>query len=197
MGGAAKSIEKATGTSWLEWTKWLEGQNASALSHAELARVVLARIRELGLERHAGTGESLNDGWWAQTIAIDYEHDHGLREVGQGHLGTFAVSASKTVQGTLDEALQAWLGVMKEVTEVGGVSFTEKPTTSATEKWRYWRVPLADGTRAQVDISVRQVADGAPVKAVVSVQHSKLESAADIPPRKAAWKALLGQLDLA
>jgi hypothetical protein len=195
MGRAAKSIETATGHPWLEWTEWLEGQGASALAHAQLARLVLDRIRQLGIERHASTGEPLNDGWWAQTIAIDYEHDHGMREVGQGHLGTFAASASKTIQGTLDEALSAWLDVMAGVTEIDRVPFSEQPTTSATEKWRYWRVSLADGTRAQVDISVKQVTEGAPAKAVVSVQHSKLETADDIPSRKAAWKALLSQLD--
>ncbi len=194
MGRAANSIETATGYPWLEWTEWLEGQGASALAHADLARLALARIRQLGIEHHASTGEPLNDGWWAQTIAIDYEHDHGMREVGQGHLGTFAASASKTIQGTLDEALRDWLEVMAGVTEIDQVPFSGPPTTSATEKWRYWRVSFVDGTRAQVDISIKHVAAGAPAKSIVSVQHSKLGSADDIPQKKAAWKVLLSQL---
>ncbi|MGK0722875.1 hypothetical protein [Leucobacter sp. W1478] len=195
MGGAAHSIETATGHSWREWTEWLEGQGASTLTHSELARLALARIRQLEIERHAVTGKPLNDGWWAQTIAIDYEHDHGLREVGQGHLGTFAASASKTLHAPLDETLRAWLDVMQGVDAVDGVPFAEAPSASATEKWRYWRVSLADGTRAQVDISSKAVPEGASAKSVVSVQHSKLNSAEDIPPRKMAWKELLARLD--
>lgn len=194
MGAAAHAIEQATGVAWGDWTAWLEQEGAAALPHAELARLVRDRLGQLGVTVHAVTGKPLNDGWWAQSIAIDFEHDHGMRAIGQDHRGDFAASASRTVVATLDEALAMWIAATEGLSEAGGVPFAAQPSISATEKWRYWRVPLADGTRVQVDISARRTATDAAPRSVVAVQHSRLLSAEEIPQRKLVWKEILAGL---
>ena len=96
--------------------------------------------------------------------------------------------------GTIDGALEAWPALMADRTAVDGVALDGEPSVSRTEKWLYWRAALADGSRVAVDISARKVADGAPVKAVIAVNHSGLDSADVIASWRARWKGLLTQL---
>lgn len=194
MSMSTDAIERATGIRWPEWGTWLSAQGATSLTHAALARLVLGRIHELGIGAHAATGDTLNDGWWAQSIAIAFEHEHGMRAIGQDNQGNFSAAASKTVAGTLDDALAAWVRVVEHTPEIGGVTWDGASSTSATEKWRYWRATLSDGSRVQVDISERKSAGADAPKAVVSVQHTRLSSADEIPSRKAEWKELLARL---
>ncbi len=44
------------------------------------------------------------DGWWIQTLTVDFERSKGLREVGQSCTGDYQVSCSKTVSGDPVEA---------------------------------------------------------------------------------------------
>ena len=73
--------------------------------------------------------------------------------------------------------------------EFGGVPVEAEPSTSQSEKWRYWRVPLADGTRVALNFS-----DKAGGKASVGLTHTKLDSAEAIAYWRPFWKDLLGQL---
>lgn len=49
------------------------------------------------------------------------------------------------------------------------VPYAAKPTTSETDKWRYWRVLLQDGSK--VNVHVNQKAAG---KVQIGVNHEKL-----------------------
>lgn len=191
MGSRANGIEKATGVAWADWTAWLTAQGAKEREHGEIARLAEQRLGELGVSRHATTGESLNAGWWAQGIAIDFEQDHGMRRPGQTSQGGFAVSVTKTLPGTIDDALDAWLAAVDGVDAVAGVELSGEPAVTRTEKWRYWRVGLADGSRVSLDITARKVAQGAPPKAVLAVNHGGLESPEAGEPVRAWWKELL------
>ncbi|WP_258933410.1 hypothetical protein [Nesterenkonia pannonica] len=146
--------------------------------HAEIAKITFERMPEHMASR----------GWWAQGAAIAYEHERGLRVPGQSHTGDFSASASKTVHGDKDAALARLLEVVAGMQEFGGVPAEERPTASSTDTWRYWRVKLADGTRADVTISEKS-----PGKAVVAVQHSRLPTQDEIPRWKSFWKELLAQ----
>ena len=92
------AIEKGTGRSWEDWLAFLKSIDAEKLSHKEIA------------ERVAATGDAT--GWWSQSIAVAFEQSIGRRVPGQDNDGTFQVSATKTLPGTMDEALVAWAALV-------------------------------------------------------------------------------------
>ncbi|WP_300342248.1 hypothetical protein [Nesterenkonia sp.] len=172
-------IERASGISWDEWVALLDEAGAEKLKHAQIAEITYREMPEHVSSR----------GWWAQGVAIAYQHHKGLRIPGRSSTGDFAASASKTYPGDKDAALTRWQQVVEGQDSFGGVPLEEAPTTSATEKWRYWRAKLADGTRVAVTIS-----DKPGGKSTVAVQHSKLASADQITTWKSVWKEVLAQL---
>ncbi|MBA4609275.1 hypothetical protein H1W00_12365 [Aeromicrobium sp. Marseille-Q0843] len=184
MASKAASITKATGTAWTAWDEWLTEQGAQELPHPDIARLALKRVHELGITHHAANGKPFNDGWWAQTIAIEYGHQHGLREKGQLSAGDHAVSASKKVVGSLDELLDRWLALVAGQDAFDGVVLAEEPRVSSTEKWRYWRAKLSDGSTVKVDVSADRIA----------IQHAGLASTAEGERWRPYWKARLSDL---
>lgn len=98
----------------------------------------------------------------------------GLRVPGQSSSGDFQLSTTRTVLESMDEVLQAWLEIVESQTEFGGVPAEDEPSTSSTDRWRYWRVALADGSRVVVNIN-----DTPGGKSTVGLHHSKLDSAED------------------
>ncbi|MGD8168765.1 hypothetical protein ACEXOS_021240 [Herbiconiux sp. P16] len=173
------AIEKATEQPWDEWMTYLASIDAANRSHAEIAREVYERL--------AATHP--NSGWWAQGITVAYEQEIGRREPGQSCDGDFAVGASKTLTASLDEALEAWVALAGERVEFSGVPVTREGQASSSEKWRYWRCGLDDGTLVAVNIYEK-----APGKASVGVQHTKLESAVAVEHWRGYWKGLLKEL---
>lgn len=172
-------IEETTGMGWEQWVQLLDDAGAADLTHAEIAR-----LSQGSMPHHVS-----NRGWWAQGVAIAYEHQKGLRVPGQASDGKYAASASKTFPGDKDAAFARWLEVTAERTQFGEVPLEEEPTTSSTEKWRYWRAKLADGTRVAVTVSDKPTG-----KSTVAVQHAKLETEDLISRWKRVWKDLLSQL---
>lgn len=172
-------IEATSGIPWSEWTAYLDDAGAEKLHHADIAKLTYQKMPQ----------DVPNRGWWAQGVAIAYEHERGLRVPGQASDGKYAASVSKTFPGDKDAALLRWMDIVADREEFDDVPLEEEPTTSSTEKWRYWRVKLADGTRVTVTIS-----DKPRGKSTVAIQHAKLEAEADIAPWKAVWKDLLNKL---
>ncbi|MBB0968370.1 hypothetical protein G6016_05220 [Dietzia aerolata] len=172
-------IANATGRPWDEWVSLLDAAGARELAHAAIAKLTLEHMPD-SVERAE---------WWAQGTAIAYEQHTGVRVPGQSCTGDFQLSASRTIAGDKDAALEAWLTVIAGSEEFGGVPIDADATTSSSEKWRYWRVPMADGTRVAVNISDRP--NG---KASVGLTHTKLDSAEAIEFWRPIWKQLLAQL---
>ncbi|HJQ08659.1 MAG TPA: hypothetical protein VJ836_04235 [Candidatus Saccharimonadales bacterium] len=167
-----QAIEKATHKTWKEWLRFLESIDASKLTHKEIA------------ERLYQDGGA--PGWWAQMITVAYEQHIGRRVPGQDCDGEFSVSVSKALDGTMDQALGKWLSLIE-----GRKAFSDIPVSRAgevitTDKWRYWRAGLADGSRVNVNIYEK-----APDKAGLSVQHEKLESSDQVDHWRSFWKKLL------
>lgn len=178
-GISTEGIARATGVPWETWTARLEELGARAMSHAEVARRVAEQL----------DGVVENHEWWGQSVAVAWEQHTGARRPGQAADGSFGLSASRTVAGTPDEALARWAELMAERTEVRGVPFRQPPTTAATERWRYWRVRLADGTRVAATIGAR--GDG---RATVALTHQGLASADDVARWRTTWRDLLARL---
>ena len=168
------AIASGTGRTWDAWLTYLESVGADQLDHQGIVALAAA---------HGAPS------WWRQMIAVTYEQHIGRRVPGQRGDGSFSVSASRTLPGPLDGALARWVEVVGHPDELSGVAIETRPETTRTEKWRYWRCTLADGSRVAVNISMK-----APDKPVVSVQHDQLESDDLGEHWRAHWKAILRDL---
>jgi len=169
-----EAIEAATGHTWKEWLSSFEAADAEQKSHQE----IMALAEAYGAEP-----------WWRQLVAIGYEQHIGRRVRGQRADGSFALSASKTLSGSLDDSLARWVDVVGSSRELSGVTLESGPETSSTKTWRCWRCTLADGSRVSVNISLK-----APTKSVIAVQHERLESEDLGELWRAYWKSVVKQL---
>ena len=172
--------EKITQRPWPEWVARIDSMGGRELAHPEIVPLVQGEIAHLEMKNH---------GWWAQGITIAYEQHIGRRIPGQQGDGTFASSASKTVSGSMDEALAAWIELVDACSSFNNLEVSEEPTTSATAKWRYWRCGLEDDSRVNVTVN-----ESAPGKSRVAVQHARLLSPEAAAEWKAFWKELLAGL---
>ncbi len=168
------SILAGTGRTWDEWLVYFESVDAAALSHQE----IVAAASKGGAPQ-----------WWRQMITVKYEQHIGRRVPGQSGGGMFNVSASKTWSGSLDAALRRWTKVMASRQDVSGVGVTKGPDISKTEKWRYWRANLDDGTRVVVNISAKTNE-----KSTISVQHEGIGSQDAVEHWRTFWKTVLQEL---
>lgn len=169
------AIEKGTARSWQDWLAFLDSIGAEKLSHREIA------------ERVAATGDASD--WWSQSIAVAYEQKIGRREPGQRKDGTYTANASRTILGTMDEALVAWTALTGNRKEFNGVAVERGPEASRSEDFRYWRCGLADGSRVAMSFSDKEGG-----RAAIGLGHERLKSQDDAERWRSYWKDLLGQL---
>lgn len=73
--------------------------------------------------------------------------------------------------------------------ELSGVPVVSGPEQSASEKWRYWRCGLVDGTRITVNVGLK-----APGKSGLGINHEKLASPEEVERWRALWKDTLEAL---
>jgi hypothetical protein len=171
---SVKAIENSTGKSWEEWLKFFKKIDAEKLTHKEIAQKVYA----------AGT-----PGWWSQMVTVAYEQHIGRRVAGQDCNGEYSVSVGRTVDGTMDNAMERWVSLVGEQKEFSDIAISRGPDVSKTEKWRYWRSGLSDGSVVNVNIYEK-----APDKAALSIQHEKLESTDQVEHWRTYWKAFTTKL---
>jgi len=174
QGVSPESIAKATGKSWDAWLAFYETMDAASLPHTEIAR-----------KTHEDGGAT---GWWSQMLTVAYEQHIGRRIPGQDCDGEYSVSISKTLNGSMDFALQWWLDAVEGLDGFSDVSISRGPDVSESAKWRYWRIGLADGSRVNVNIYEK-----APGKSGLGIQHEKLESTEQIEHWRAWWKQFLAK----
>jgi len=174
------SYERTSGRSWDDWVTLLDDAGARGLEHPAIVALAKEALEPLGLE---------NVWWWAQGITIGYEQHIGRRLPGQRTDGTFSANASRTVAGSVDDALAAWCAVTDGLTSLVGQVVTQAPTTSASQRWRYWRCGLADGSKVVVSVN-----ESAPGKARVAVGHEGLATPEAVTEAKAFWKRLLSTM---
>lgn len=173
------AIEETTKITWSEWLKYLDGIKAKDLSHKEIANQVYEKLK----------GTVANASWWAQSVAVAYEQHIGRRKPGQRNDGTYEVSVAKTMTGSMDEAMQAWLKYFDNRTEFEGAAITKPPATSQTDKRSHWGCGLEDGSRVNVDVSPKTNN-----KVLLSITHIKLSSQAQKDKWQAYWKTELQNL---
>ncbi|WGD37624.1 hypothetical protein [Lysinibacter sp. HNR] len=170
------AIEKATQKTWAQWLDFFNSHGAAQLSHPEIAALAYEEIVSL----------PINSGWWAQATAIAFEQQAGLRSPGQSRRGSFAVTVSRTLVGTVDGARDRWETFIADRQDFNTVPVEGEASISGANEWRYWRCRLEDGSRISVDIYQK-----VPEKVTFSLNHSKLESAEKVEQWRAYWKGLL------
>ena len=173
-------IEKTTNRTWEEWLTFFESIQADQLDHPTIAKHAYDQLMNI---------EDINAGWWAQSITVAYEQHIGRRAPGQSGEGDFQVSVSRTIDGTMDLAMQRWIGLTANLVEFNSCPIVNAPRTSTTDKWRHWRVDLEDTTR--VTASAQQKSDH---KAILTVTHTKLTSHQQVEHWRSFWKEFLQQL---
>lgn len=166
----AAAIQRMTGRPFADWCARLDDAGARDLDHTATARLI-----------HEDWGM---DAWWAQTVTVAYEQWIGRREVGQTCEGDFAVSASRTLPGGMDEVRDAFDSFADEDRreELG----LGEPRLSDTERWRYWRADAADGSQVSVNITAKD--EG---RCTLSIAHKQIASAAERDAWKARWAETL------
>lgn len=170
-----QAVKNATGKSWAEWFEVLAKCKADQMPHKEIARK---------LQDVHGV-----DGWWAQSITVQYEKAIGRRVDGQVAKGNFQTSSSKTLDGDIDTVLDLWQKVVGKATEFNGVALSGKSKVSKSDNWRYWKVDLQDGTKISVVIGSK--ADN---KSTLAVNHEKIPNSESAEKWKTFWKEYLKQL---
>ncbi len=89
----------------------------------------------------------------------------------------------------MDQALKAWKRHVANARDLNGVAFANKPRTSTTDKWRYWRVELADQTKVTIVIGNKGAG-----KALLAANHEKLSDKKAADRWKAFWKSFLNNV---
>lgn len=165
-----KSLETGTGKSWEEWLQFLDGIHAKDLPHDEIAK----KVNEHGA-----------NAWWSQGVTVTYEQHIGRRLPGQTCDGDFQVTVSKTVVGNMNDTLAKWTASVEGITQFDGVKITRIPTTSQTEKWRYWRCGLEDESSISVNIQNKPGNE----KSILAINHNKIQRFEDLERWRSFWKA--------
>jgi uncharacterized protein YndB with AHSA1/START domain len=167
---ADEKVEAATGKPWDAWFKQLDRWGAQERTHTETA----AHLVELGVP-----------GWWAQTIAVHYQRERGLRQKHQQATG-FTVTASKTIAAPADAVFDAFVDARKRRRWLPDTTLalrTSQPGRGARFDW--------DGGPTRLVVSFDEKAPG---KTVVAVSHERLATPAEAEATKQAWRERLVRL---
>ncbi|MGH7218317.1 MAG: hypothetical protein ACREGE_02655 [Candidatus Microsaccharimonas sp.] len=175
-----KAIETGSGITWGEWLEILEPHRDK--THGAIALVAFYEIKKRAV--------SSSPEWWAQGVTVAYEQHIGRRKVGQMSDGTFSVTVSRTVNGSMDEALDAWIALIGDVREYSGTKVVDAPRISKTDEWRYWRCTLEDGSTLSVNIQEKPGGE----KSIIAINQDKLLSEDKLEDTKAYWKGFIADL---
>lgn len=166
------AVKAATGKDWAGWFAVLEAVNAVTMSHTQIAAYL---SREQGVS-----------GWWSQTVANGYERERGLREKHQMPSG-YQVSVSRTMGVPLARLYKAWSDPDSRSRWLSEESVVVRKATPEKSVRLTW----IDG-HTSVEVGFYPKGDA---RSQVTVQHSKLASAAAGERMKAYWKEALGRLE--
>ena len=172
---STEAIRTGTGRGWEEWLAFLEGIGARDLSHKDIAK----RVKQ----------EGITSGWWAQYVTVAYEQHIGRRVAGQDHQGDYQVSVTKTLPGSMDDAMEAWNRLTAGLSSFDGVAIVKGPRVGVTAKWRRWGVTLGDGSRMTASANQKN-----PDKSLLAIGHEKLGSLDEVERWRAFWKDFLAKL---
>jgi hypothetical protein len=176
-----EAIEKATFCKWADWVKLLDTAGGKDLPHNKLAELAHAKMPK----------QLENPGWWAQSVAVAYEQHTGKRAPGQRADGTFELSVSRSLPGSLAQVMETWTKAVEGRDQFDGVSVVGEAGTSETKINLHWGINLEDGSRVNADVNNYGKATD---KASLVVTHVRLKSAEAAQRWREYWKAFLQEL---
>jgi len=166
------AVKERSGKTWAEWFKILDKAGAKRMDHAA--------ITELLYNEHKVPG------WWCQMIAVDYEHERGIRAKYQKCDGQFATGGSRTLNAPLAKLFKAW---SDEKLRSKWLPDAEIEITKATRgksvraKW--------DGGKSRLSVNFYVKGTG---KSQVAVDHENLASSKECAAMKNYWFEALNRL---
>lgn len=163
-GASDDAVREATGMGWVEWAEALDRLGADSMDHRAIAAHVAERypVSE----------------WWSQMVTVAYERFRGLRDVGQGRDGQYAVSRSRTVPVGVD---RLWEAVEDPAERGRWLPETPLETRTANPP-KSIRWTLDDGTR--LDAYFTDKGEG---RSTLTLQHRKLPDREAADRAKAFW----------
>lgn len=165
------AVRARTGRGWPEWVAALDAQDATAMSHRDIARWV-------------GDNHDIS-AWWAQTVTVAYERIRGLRDIGQRRGGLYEANKSRTFDVPATMLYRAFAEKRRRRRWLTDAD----PTVRTSRKDHSVRFAWEDGTTVDVRFTAR--GDG---RAQVAVQHEGLADRAAMERARKAWAARLGAL---
>ena len=162
-------VREATGRDYEAWFALLDAWEATTRSHTEIAAHL--------------TGDHGVDGWWAQTVTVAYEQERGLRVPGQKKDG-FAASASKTVNVPVEVLFAAFADP-----ETRARWLPQEAAERTANPGKRFTADMPEDTRMAATFQAK--GEG---KAMVGIEHTRIDSAERSARWKADWRTWLGDL---
>ena len=193
---ADAAVEDATGHGWDHWFDRLDDDDGTALEHPAIVAALEA----------AGVASP----WWQQRIAVAYEHERGLRTVGETADAGFQVGVQRTLpvdQATLWDRLRSaegrrlWLGEGGSFDLEPGAAYEtadgtvgEVRTVAPGERLRLtWQPADREApTTLQLTLSCPRNGD---TRTTLRIHHEKLADAEEREAMREHWRAVLDELE--
>lgn len=163
------SVKKATGRTWAQWVRALDGEKSAEKPHREIAKYVSS----------LGTPS-----WWTQMVTVGYERIRGLRERGQGRGGLHSAGKSRTFDVPVEKLFAAFADARRR-----GRWLPVKGTVRSANPPKRMRMTLEDGTTVVFEFTSK----GAK-KSTVALGHQKLPDKAAADAKKKEWAEHLDRL---
>lgn len=170
-GVSAEAVRKATGRNWDEWFALLDAENASALSHAQIAVM-------------AGEKFGASD-WWSQMVTVAYEQARGLRGRYEKADG-FTASRSKTIGVPVALLFAAWVQPDQRAKWLPDARLSVRSATEAKSLRLLWGT---DSSTVNVNFTTKGDS-----RSQVAVEHARLPNAAAGDAMREYWSAALARL---
>jgi Domain of unknown function (DUF4287) len=169
---SGEAVRRATGRDRESWFALLDAWGAVNRPHREIAAWL--------------SGEHAMDGWWAQSLTVDYEQARGLRPPGGARDGTFEVSASRTVRVPVERLFAAWVEPELRERWLPGRELRER----TSQPWRTARFDCDDG-RTRVVVGFDAIGED---RSRASIAHQRLPDAVSAEEARAFWRERMDAL---
>jgi hypothetical protein len=166
-----EAVKAKTGKVWAEWFRILDKVGAKKLSHKEIWSLLSSKHKV--------------PVWWAQMVAVGYEHERGMRAKFQNCAGDFSANSSRTFGAPVPSIYDAWTDEKLRHRWLPDAKIeitTATPGKSIRAKW--------DG---DTRLSVYFYGAGSG-KTRIAVDHMKLASSKDSVRMKSYWSNALDRL---
>jgi hypothetical protein len=164
-------IQAKTGKTYSDWFAILDAAGAQKMTHKEIAAILHSRYQ---LEK-----------WWAQKIAIIFEHERGLREKHETQSG-YQITVSRTFPFPVSKLFKLWHNE-----KARSKWLIDDALTIRTVRTERMLRGLWDNGKTPVEVGFYPKGQS---KCQVVVRHIKLGGSAEASRAKKYWSEALDRL---